>query len=261
MKKHTTYQQVTTGIKYSIGDLYGYPDSLIRSRTGAAYNYAVDSLIIEKHSSILDFGSGRGHGLKVIKAKLKPARLTSIDKESSYIHIAQLPLHSDDNIEFIVSDRLLALKSNSFDAIFCMHVLEHLPNPEVILSDFKRVLKNNGRLIVATPDRGHLVGNSQHDEYIYNDSELEMLLKKACFRNLKISYINADKKAWKFHRRKHWLGEKCPWTVRLRDYIPSLWEILVLRLGLSITPLTAADFYLSDEYSETTLDLLAIVSK
>ena len=49
-------------------------------------------------------------------------------------------------------EQLVKFKSHSFDVITLWHVLEHLPNLESQLSEFKRLLKPNGTLVIAVPN-------------------------------------------------------------------------------------------------------------
>ncbi|HXM47106.1 MAG TPA: methyltransferase domain-containing protein [Pyrinomonadaceae bacterium] len=52
----------------------------------------------------------------------------------------------------IVSDiSAIPLPDESFDAIVCVEVLEHLPTPLLALKEFSRLLKKGGRLIVTAP--------------------------------------------------------------------------------------------------------------
>lgn len=49
-------------------------------------------------------------------------------------------------------EQLLVFKENSFDVITLWHVLEHLPDLEVQVSVFKRLLKPKGTLVIAVPN-------------------------------------------------------------------------------------------------------------
>lgn len=40
---------------------------------------------------------------------------------------------------------------NSFDAIICIEVLEHLPNPVLAIKEFARLIKKGGNLIITAP--------------------------------------------------------------------------------------------------------------
>lgn len=44
----------------------------------------------------------------------------------------------------------------SFDHVFCIEVLEHVPNPFAALSEFRRVLRDEGVLVVSVPNPYHL---------------------------------------------------------------------------------------------------------
>jgi len=52
----------------------------------------------------------------------------------------------------IVSDiTAIPEPDNSFDAIMCIEVFEHLPDPTLALKEFSRLLKANGQLIITAP--------------------------------------------------------------------------------------------------------------
>lgn len=52
----------------------------------------------------------------------------------------------------IVSDiSSIPRKDNSFDAIMCIEVLEHIPHPDKAIQEFSRLLKNDGKLIITAP--------------------------------------------------------------------------------------------------------------
>jgi len=58
----------------------------------------------------------------------------------------------DPNKVDIISDITdIPVEEESFDAIMCVEVLEHLPEPIKAIEEFSRVLKQGGRLILTTP--------------------------------------------------------------------------------------------------------------
>ena len=52
----------------------------------------------------------------------------------------------------IVSDiSEIPVKNNSFDAVMCIEVFEHIPEPVKAIQEFNRILKSKGRLIITAP--------------------------------------------------------------------------------------------------------------
>lgn len=52
----------------------------------------------------------------------------------------------------IISDIIdIPVEDGFFDAILCSEVLEHLPNPELAIKEFSRIIKPNGTLILTAP--------------------------------------------------------------------------------------------------------------
>src|ERR1035437_2618837 len=89
------YTNVDYGKRYPIGDLFGYADSLIIARTSAAYHHGIDLLGQSgDYSTVLDYGSGRGHGLVAIRESLGSSRIVSVDKYAPYLEAQRLALAS-----------------------------------------------------------------------------------------------------------------------------------------------------------------------
>jgi ubiquinone/menaquinone biosynthesis C-methylase UbiE len=58
----------------------------------------------------------------------------------------------DQNNLDIVSDIVhIPVTDNSFDAVMCVEVFEHLPNPIAALAEFSRIIKPGGHLILTAP--------------------------------------------------------------------------------------------------------------
>jgi SAM-dependent methyltransferase len=57
---------------------------------------------------------------------------------------------------------------NSFDAIICQHVIEHLISPMPMVHAFKKVLKNDGVLFIETPNWTRLFAPFSHF-FFWND--------------------------------------------------------------------------------------------
>ena len=107
-----------------------------------------------KNKKVLDVGCGGGI-LSESMAKLG-ADVTGIDMGEKVIRIAELhALQSKLNIDYQrASIESIALKNNaSFDVITCMEMLEHVPDPSIIVSLCAKLLKPGGTLFMSTINR------------------------------------------------------------------------------------------------------------
>ena len=100
------------------------------------------------NKTILEIGCGSGNGSKSIKKHFQTKRIYAIDLDERMINIAKRR-NADDSITFEVQDATnLKYKNGSFDAVFVLGVLHHLPNWKDCLKELKRVLKSKGQLII-----------------------------------------------------------------------------------------------------------------
>jgi SAM-dependent methyltransferase len=87
----------------------------------------------------------------------------------------------------------LPYRSEQFDAVVCVDVLEHLDDDRAALADIYRVLKPGGRLLATVPAFQWLWSRRDvqlHHKRRYTLAELRERVAEAGFRTLKISYIN-----------------------------------------------------------------------
>jgi len=50
------------------------------------------------------------------------------------------------------AENLHMFHSNTFDLVYCCHLLEHLPHPELCVKETKRLLKKQGKLVIGIPN-------------------------------------------------------------------------------------------------------------
>ncbi|MCA1959970.1 MAG: class I SAM-dependent methyltransferase [Desulfomonile sp.] len=77
----------------------------------------------------------------------------------------------------------LPFRDECFDGVICSEVLEHVPDPRVVLQDVHRVLKRHGRLLVCIPFLNRIHGDPQ-DYGRYTDSFLRETLRRIGFREV-----------------------------------------------------------------------------
>ena len=99
-----------------------------------------------KGAALLDIGAGTGFFLRA--AKKRGWAVTGIEPNLSARNLA----NSKAPNTVFDSDTLRMLPEKSFDVITLWHVLEHLPNLDADIKTLQKLLKPNGRIVVAVPN-------------------------------------------------------------------------------------------------------------
>lgn len=99
---------------------------------------------------ILNLGAGEGDYDAMIASHAD--HLYSCDLNEADVAFAREFNKGNDKITYQVEDGLnLSFPDNHFDVITCMEVIEHVGQPEQLLSEIKRVLKPGGHLLMTFP--------------------------------------------------------------------------------------------------------------
>jgi len=77
----------------------------------------------------------------------------------------------------------LPFRPGAFDGVICSELLEHVPDPRVVLGEAHRVLRPHGRLLVCIPFLSRIHGDP-HDYGRYTDSFLRETLERVGFRDV-----------------------------------------------------------------------------
>lgn len=99
---------------------------------------------------------GCGGGLLSEALARAGAQVTGIDLGEKVIGIAKLHLHESNlKVDYRVqsSTDLAAAEPASFDAVCCMELIEHVPDPAALVADLARMLKPGGQLFMSTLNR------------------------------------------------------------------------------------------------------------
>lgn len=103
--------------------------------------------LVPEGGSILDVGCGDGFLFKVIQnrnnvfgAEISAERLKRARKDAGWVEYVR------------ANGSRLPYKSESFDAVVCSEVLEHVYEPENVVKEMTRVCKKAGSLIITIPN-------------------------------------------------------------------------------------------------------------
>ena len=117
------------------------------SESDRSFKKYLRSLIIGRGLKILDVGCGSGLNSK--KLSFYDHKIIGIDISSEAIK-----KYKKKNFKGYVADvtKGLPFRKNTFDAILCSEVIEHVVDTNVFLNELNRVLKKNGKLFLSTPN-------------------------------------------------------------------------------------------------------------
>ena len=107
------------------------------------FNVLVRYLDPQPGDSILDVGCSRGFYVRAVEAY--GADVTGIDSSEASVSQAVSPhveLGDATNLRFA---------NGTFDKVFSLHTIEHVPEPGALLSEIGRVLKPGGMAIIVYP--------------------------------------------------------------------------------------------------------------
>ncbi len=114
------------------------------------HRYAL-AMELSAGKSVLDIACGEGYGSRLLSANA--AAVTGVDIDETTIRQAK-EKYKAANIQFLTADaRATTLPGGSFDLLVSFETLEHLAEHDQLLTEFKRLLKPDGQLVISTPDR------------------------------------------------------------------------------------------------------------
>lgn len=167
---------------------------------------------------------GCGGGLLSEALAKAGANVTAIDLAPEVIEVARLHLHETNaalatplaiDYRLCSSHDLSGAEGASFDAVCCMELIEHVPDPAALVADLAALLKPGGKLFMSTLNRtpasfaaaiigaeyiARLLPRGTHDyRQFLRPSELAALLRKAGLTLDEVSgiaYNPLSRKAW-----------------------------------------------------------------
>jgi len=138
---------------------------------------------------LLDFGCGAGGFL--LKARDLAATAHGVEPE------IRLSNHYQRH-DLTVFQNLSDIRGGGYDIITMLHVLEHIPDPKLILGELSKILANDGQIVVEVPNADDalltLYNNKPFSNFTYWSCHLFLFTSKTLQllfdqMNLKVNYI------------------------------------------------------------------------
>lgn len=227
-----------------------YDDSSYRNMMGEednikCFNYYHDADVLEKlkymgtdifrDKVVMDIGCGGGAILDYLQGVAK--KVIGVEPTEGYRKLMKEKGYTT----FAYTSELGEEYEHAIDIIFSFDVIEHVDDPIQFIKDAKRVLADDGILIIGTPTlqpvMREAVGSSydsflfsvQHP-WVFDKLSFEECIKQAGFEKFEISY----KQRYGLNNLIGWIKEKrpvgnikCDWV---SDTIDELWKREVERL-------------------------------
>ncbi|RED19587.1 ubiquinone/menaquinone biosynthesis C-methylase UbiE [Flavobacterium cutihirudinis] len=130
--------------------------------------------------SLLDIGCGKMPYKDYILENSSVTSYIGLDIEGALAY--------DSNVkpDFIWDGKTMPFENNSFQSAFGTEVLEHCPDPEIVLKEVYRVLRHDGFFFFTVPFLWNL-HEVPHDEYRYTPFSLRRHLEAAGFNEIEIN--------------------------------------------------------------------------
>lgn len=97
--------------------------------------------------------------------------------------------HPDRPPDIVAPAHAIPVDAGSLDAVVCTQVLEHVPEPWVVLEEFARILRPGGTMLLTAPLTWYL-HELPHDYYRFTSSGLIFLLSRAGFVDIDVRPMN-----------------------------------------------------------------------
>jgi SAM-dependent methyltransferase len=212
----------------------------------------------------LDLGCGIGHSYEL----LAPRETVGVDIDATALEGQDRETHAADM-------RALPFGDASFDAVLSVQSIEHVPDPERVLAEVRRVLALGGVAVFVTPNR---LTFGRPDEIIdpyhyveYSPSELERLCA-GWFMGVRLKGLFGSERYLELVAEQ---GEKLDKLLRrdplrLRRLVPRrarqrLYDRMLSRERAGADPRAAAitpdDFEARDSGLDAALDLIAVCGR
>lgn len=140
-------------------------------------NKIIHLLDIKDGDRILEIGCGSGIHAKALLDS-KKIKYSGIDISQGMINETRERLRNHKDIFLKISDgEHLPYKDNIFDGVFCCSSLHHMPQPDKVIKEMKRILKPGGRIALMEPNKYFFINYYYAKVYPVEKNVLIMKIK------------------------------------------------------------------------------------
>jgi len=157
----------------------------------------IRTIPVETFMTILDAGCGDGNYAIKMAFKFPHIKIIGVDKD-----IQGTPRRFPSNVIFIKEDLLKLVASETYDFIYSIDVIEHIPDNIRVIQRCYDALRSGGYLYLHTPNKNsgkHIFSDrhfntfdqwesKEHVGEMYTIDELKSILKKTGFEIIKTQY-------------------------------------------------------------------------
>lgn len=155
---------------------------------------------------VLEVGAGTGKHLEAVRHRFDAYYVTDISK--GHLEKAKTRWASKPGLVFQEEDATkLSFKDGTFDRLISIYNLEHLPRPDLVVQEWRRVVKPGGTLTIGIPAEGGVAWRlgrflttrpafAKHGldlDYIIAREHVNTCVSLACFLR---HYLRVEKETW-----------------------------------------------------------------
>lgn len=134
----------------------------------------LDALTLTSGETVLDYGAGTGRLALAIAERVPNGAVVAVDESPEMLDHLRRRLEGRDNVEVMaVADNRVSLPSGRVDRIVAVNLLHEIRG-ETTLTEMRRLLAPNGRLLVVDWDRARSRSGGPPDHLLYDGAEAEL---------------------------------------------------------------------------------------
>ena len=160
-----------------------------------SFRWTLDKLQLKADDIFLEIGCGGGVLLNMALETVKHAK--AIDHSSDMVQIAREKNQeavSEGRVEIVQGNaESLPWDDNSFTCATANQMFFFIDKPMIVLTEFYRVLKPGGRLVITSTEDSILPQLLfvlwSHSMHLYKNSDMESMLKQAGFQTVEVKNL------------------------------------------------------------------------